>query len=47
MTSMDICSLLGPASSGFEMYCSFSHFQVGFSFQIRMLPLEKNAFWGR
>jgi len=44
MTSMDICSLLGLASSGFEMYCSFSHFQVGFSFQIRMLPLEKNAF---
>jgi len=36
---MDICSLLGPASSGFSMYCSFSHFWVGFMFQIRMLPL--------
>jgi len=23
MTSMDICSFLGQASSGFEMYCSF------------------------
>jgi len=36
---MDICSLLGPASSGFEMHCSLSHFRVGFIFQIIMLPL--------
>jgi len=35
MTSMDICSLLGLASSGFEMYCSLWHFRVGF-----ILPLE-------
>jgi len=42
MVSMDICSLLGLAPSGFSMYCSFLHFQVGFIFQIRMLPLGKN-----
>ena len=41
MGSMDICSLLGPAPSGFSMYCSFSHFRVGFIVQIRMLPLDR------
>ena len=39
MGAMDICSLLGPSPSGFSMYCSFSHFRVGFIFQMRMLPL--------
>jgi len=39
MGSMDICSLLGPAPSGFSMY-----FQVGFIFQIRMLLLGWDMF---
>jgi len=26
------------------MYCSFSHFRVGFIFQIRMLPLDHYMF---
>ena len=44
MGAMDICSLLGPPSSGFSMYCSFSHFRVGFIFQIRMLPRMEGIF---